>query len=58
MAPVADIARLNRVKLTEQQIADFMLSEDQARRRARERGDEEAVARHDAELERLAALLP
>lgn len=58
MAPVADIARLNRVKLTEQQIADFMLSEDQARRRALMRGDVDAAARHDAELDRLAALLP
>jgi hypothetical protein len=58
MAPIADIARVNRIRFTAQQIADFMLSEDQARRRAQERGDEEAVARHDAELERLAKLLP
>lgn len=58
MAPVADIARVNRIRLTPQQIADFMLSEDQARRRALMRGDDEAVARHDAELERLEKLLP
>lgn len=58
MAPVADIARVNRIRLTSQQIADFMLSEDQARRRALMRGDVDAAARHDAELDRLAALLP
>jgi hypothetical protein len=58
MAPLGNIASLNRVKLTSQQIADLMLSEDQARRRALMAGDLVQAAIHDAEIDRLARLLP
>ena len=57
MAPLGNIAALNRVRLTDQQIADLMLSEDRARRRALMAGDVEAAAAHDAELVRLERLL-
>lgn len=57
MAPVADIARLNKLRLTHQQVADMMLSEDRARRRALADGDLERVAEHDAELRKLEQLL-
>lgn len=57
MAPVADIARLTNTRFTDQQIADLMLSEDRARRRALEAGDLVAAANHDAELIKLERLL-
>lgn len=57
MAPVSDIARLNKVRLTHQQIADMMLSEDRARRRALEDGNAERAAEHDAEIAKLEELL-
>jgi hypothetical protein len=56
MAPLSNIASLNRVCMTHQQIADLMLSEDRARRRALMAGDLVAAANHDAELTRLQKL--
>jgi hypothetical protein len=57
MAPIANIARLNRIRFTDQEIADLMLAEDRARRRALEAGDVMRAAEHDAELTRLQKLL-
>lgn len=57
MAPIANIAALNNIRLTHQQIADMMLAEDRARRRALEAGDLVAAANHDAELVRLEKLI-
>lgn len=56
--PVADIIRLGLAPgMTNQQIADMALAEDQARRAAERRGDSATAAAHDREAERLAALL-
>lgn len=57
MAPVADIARLNKLRFTAQQIADMMLSEDRARRNALRSGDMSRAADHDAEIRKLEQLL-
>jgi hypothetical protein len=57
MAPVSDIARLNKVRLTHQQIADMMLSEDQLRRAAVYRHDWQSAEAHDEELQRLSELI-
>jgi len=58
--PLSDV--LNRPqpfaeRLTNQQIADFMLIEDRARRRALADCDLGRAAEHDREIERLASAL-
>lgn len=58
MAPIADIARLNKVRFTPQEVADLMLREDQARRRANGDGDIRRAWEHEVELQKLARLLP
>jgi len=55
--PVADILASRVVRLTPQQIADFMLSEDKAWREAVRRGDLQAAMAHEAESCRLMTIL-
>lgn len=54
--PVANILTLVPGKMTGQQIADFALEEDRARRRAEARGDHKSALQHDAEIDLLAKL--
>lgn len=55
--PIAEIAKLNQIRFTHQELASLMLSEDQARRRELARGNRTAAARHDRELGLLAELM-
>lgn len=53
--PVSTILSSRTARLTRQQIADFMLVEDQAIRRAMARRDFVAAETHQRELDRLSA---
>lgn len=55
--PVSDILALKVAKLTNQQIADMMLSEDRLARSAAKRGDYAASRKHRAEVDKLAGVL-
>lgn len=55
--PVSTVLARGIVKLTNQQIADMMLSEDRLARSARARGDYAKARYHDAEVRRLAEAL-
>lgn len=55
--PVSDILRNRTGRLTNQQIANFMLEEDRAARAAAKRGDYIAEQRHKSEVERQAKAL-
>lgn len=55
--PVSTVLARGIVKLTNQQIADMMLSEDRLARSARARGDYAKARHHDAEVRRLAEAL-
>lgn len=57
MAPISNIAALNKLRFTKQQIADLMLVEDRARRAALRSGDVTRAAEHDAEITRLEQLM-
>lgn len=55
--PVSDILALKVAKLTNQQIADMMLSEDRLARSAAKRGDHASARKHRAEVDKLAGVL-
>lgn len=55
--PVSTVLASGTAKLTNQQIADFMLAEDRMARSARSRGDYAKARYHDAEVRRLAEAL-
>jgi len=58
MAPVSDMLRLGTApRHTAQQIADLALSEDRAARIARANGREADAIAHEAERDKLCALL-
>lgn len=51
--PVSDLLRSGTARLTSQQIADMMLSEERARRAAFRRGDYHQARLHELEVDRL-----
>lgn len=55
--PVSDILTLKVARLTNQQIADMMLSEDRLARSAAKRGDYAKAREHRAEVDKLSSVL-
>lgn len=54
---IADVIALTKAPLTNQQLADMALEEDQAARRARAAGRHDDAQAHDREADALARLL-
>lgn len=55
--PVAEIVRLNRLRMTSQQLADMALAEDREARRYAANGEAELAAEHDKESAALCRLI-
>lgn len=57
MTRIAEIIRLTHTRMTNQQLADMALQEDQAARAARARGHYDAAREHQACADQLAELI-